>query len=82
MSLEQAIALHQQGKLAEAEPLYRHVLAREPGRFEPHYYLGVLCMPLGRFAEAVAFLQELLASAVPYRFEVRLQPEPVVAAGK
>jgi tetratricopeptide (TPR) repeat protein len=60
VSLEQAIALHQQGKLAEAELLYRQVLAREPGRFEPHYYLGVLCMPLGRFAEAVAFLQAAL----------------------
>ena len=60
MSLEQAIALHQQGRLAEAEMLYRQALAREPNQFGPHFYLGVLCMPQGRFAEAVEFLQAAL----------------------
>ena len=60
MSVEQAIALHQQGRLAEAEALYRQALAREPGQFGPHYHLGVLCMQHGRFAEAVNFLEGAL----------------------
>ncbi len=60
MSVEQAIALHRQGRLAEAETLYRQLLARDPGQFEPHYFLGTLCMAQGRFAEAVALLQDAL----------------------
>jgi predicted O-linked N-acetylglucosamine transferase (SPINDLY family) len=56
--MEQAIALHQQGQLAEAELLYRECLAREPGLFGPHYYLGVMRMQQGRFEEAVASLRQ------------------------
>ena len=60
MSLQQATALHQQGRLAEAEMLYRQVMALGPPQFAPHYYLGVLCMQQGRFAEAVDFLNTAL----------------------
>jgi predicted O-linked N-acetylglucosamine transferase (SPINDLY family) len=59
--LDQAIALHRQGRLAEAETLYRQVLAQDAGQFWPHYHLGVLLMQAGRFAEAVAALQQALA---------------------
>ena len=55
---EQAVALHQQGRLAEAELLYRECLAREPELFGPHYYLGVLRMQQSRFEEAVASLRQ------------------------
>ncbi|MBV9548767.1 MAG: tetratricopeptide repeat protein [Alphaproteobacteria bacterium] len=61
MSLEEALILHRQGKLAEAETLYRRALARDPSRFEPHYFLGTLCMQQGRFAEAVSFLEAAIA---------------------
>ena len=60
MSIDEAIALHQQGRLAEAETLYRGELVRDPGTFAPYYQLGVLCMQQNRFAEAVAFLQDAL----------------------
>jgi predicted O-linked N-acetylglucosamine transferase (SPINDLY family) len=58
--MDQAVALHQQGRLAEAETLYRESLTREPAPFGPRYYLGVLCMQQGRFEEAVAFLRDAL----------------------
>ncbi len=57
---DQAVALHQQGRLAEAETLYRESLMREPGLFGPRYYLGVMRMQQGRFEEAAAFLREAL----------------------
>ena len=60
MSVQQALALHQQGRLAEAELLYRQARMGAPGQFEPHYHLGTLCMQQGRFAEAVEFLQGAL----------------------
>jgi len=59
--LDQAIALHQQGRLAEAEILYRQVLAQNARQFRPHYQLGILFMHAGRFAEAVAMLERALA---------------------
>lgn len=60
MSLQQAIALHQQGRLADAEALYRQALAQDPSG-GPYYQLGVLCMQTSRFAEAVDFLRLALA---------------------
>lgn len=66
---QQGVVLHQQGRLAEAETLYRRALAEQPGLFEPRYYLGVLRMQQGRLAEAVSLLEEAL----------RLRPDDVTA---
>jgi predicted O-linked N-acetylglucosamine transferase (SPINDLY family) len=60
LSLERAIALHQQGRLAEAEPLYRQAIARNPAAFMPRSCLGALCMSQNRFAEAVDLLESAL----------------------
>jgi predicted O-linked N-acetylglucosamine transferase (SPINDLY family) len=40
--LDEALALHQQGKLANAEPLYRQILAKRPNNFQALHHLGVL----------------------------------------
>ena len=48
----QAVALHQQGKPAEAERLYRQVLAIDPRVFPALYLLGVLRLEQGDSAEA------------------------------
>lgn len=57
----QAVALHQQGQLAEAETLYRQIIAAEPRLFPPLYLLGVLRLQLGDSAQAVTLIGQALA---------------------
>jgi protein O-GlcNAc transferase len=52
----QAVALHQQGRLAEAETLYRQILALDPKVFPALYLLGVLRLGQGDSAQAVGLL--------------------------
>lgn len=56
-----ALALHQQGRLAEAEPLYRAAIAAEPDNAEALSLLGTLCHQSGRQDEAVDLLQRAIA---------------------
>jgi predicted O-linked N-acetylglucosamine transferase (SPINDLY family) len=56
----EAVALHQQGKLAEAERLYNHILDAEPGLFGPYFYLGLMRLQQGRNAEAADLLAQAL----------------------
>ena len=57
---EQAVNLHQQGQLAEAERLYLRILEAEPGLFGPHFYLGLIRLQQGRNAEAAELLGQAL----------------------
>lgn len=57
---DQAIGLHQQGALADAERLYTQVLAIEPASFGPRHMLGVIRAQQGRGAEAVALIGSAL----------------------
>ena len=59
--LRDAIALHQAGRLTEAEPLYRDVLAAAPENFDALHLLGVLAHQQGRHTEAVALMGAALA---------------------
>lgn len=45
--LEEALALHAQGRLAEAEQAYRAILAREPDNAEVGHQLGLLALDAG-----------------------------------
>lgn len=56
----QAMALQQRGQLAQAESLYRQVLAAEPHAFAPRHMLGLVLAQQGRLAEA----QQMIASAL------------------
>ena len=56
MSIEQAIALHRQGRLGEAEPIYRSVLSLNPDEYKPLYLLGTLKLQQGNSEEAVRLL--------------------------
>jgi protein O-GlcNAc transferase len=49
----QALALHQAGRLTEAEPLYAEVLRSHPGHFDSLHLLGVIHHQRGRYDEAV-----------------------------
>jgi predicted O-linked N-acetylglucosamine transferase (SPINDLY family) len=58
--LEQAVNLHRQGRLADAEGLYTAALRSHPGQFDALHLLGVLRHHQGRNAEAL----ELIAAAL------------------
>ena len=53
---QDAIALHQQGKLDQAEAAYLRILEADPALFGPRYYLGLIRMQQGRFEEACTLL--------------------------
>src|SRR6186713_1472849 len=55
---DQAVALHRQGQLEQAEALYFKLMKAEPGLFGPRYYLGLLRMQQGRMAEACDCLDD------------------------
>src|ERR1043165_687584 len=60
--LQQALALHQKGDTAAAEPLYRAVLAAQPAHGEAAHNLGRLLAEKGDHAEALAQFQTALKS--------------------
>ena len=55
-----AYTLHREGKLSQAEALYRQLLSSEPRQAEALHLLGVLCHQTGRHQEAA----ELIGSAI------------------
>ncbi|AXK79785.1 tetratricopeptide repeat protein [Pseudolabrys taiwanensis] len=59
-TLQQALALHQQGKLRDAEKLYARVLKAAPGNFDALHLLGLVKAQSGQMGEAY----RLMASAV------------------
>jgi tetratricopeptide (TPR) repeat protein len=60
--LQQAVALHQQGRLDEAERLYQGILAGAPANFDALHLLGVLMKQRGRSAEALRLIDRALAA--------------------
>lgn len=59
--LTQALALHQAGKLAQAEPLYRAALSADPNNADALHLLGVLLDQSGQAPEAVALIGRAVA---------------------
>ncbi len=64
-ALAVAVQYHQDGRLHEAEQIYRQVLQADPNVAEAWWYIGLTCMALGRLEEAEGNLQQA----------VRLRPE-------
>ncbi|GAB4058680.1 tetratricopeptide repeat protein [Uliginosibacterium sediminicola] len=56
----QAMALHQQGRVAEAEAAYRQILAAQPAHFDALHYCGVAQMQLGNTEAGVALMEHAL----------------------
>ena len=59
--MSQALHLHQQGKLAQAEPLCRQVLAASPGHAEAMHMLDVVALRQRRLEEAERLMAAALA---------------------
>lgn len=57
----QAFHLHQQGKLTEAEALYRTVLEADPDSAVAHHNLGTLLAQRNRSDEAIAHFEKAIA---------------------
>jgi tetratricopeptide (TPR) repeat protein len=56
-SFEQALASHAQGRLPEAEQLYRRVLETEERHFGAVHGLGLIRLQQARFADAVSLFR-------------------------
>ncbi len=59
--LSQAMAHHQHGRLAEAEPLYRRLVAEQPAGARGHAMLGYLLLQTKRDTEALLVLDRAVA---------------------
>ncbi len=57
-----AVALHKQARLAEADSLYRQVLAKAPTHAQATHHLGVLALQRGQTSSAIELLQTALAA--------------------
>jgi tetratricopeptide (TPR) repeat protein len=58
--MEQAVAYHSRGQLAEAEGLYRHILAQSSAHFDALHLLGVVCYQTGRHADAAELMRRAI----------------------
>lgn len=56
-----AFAMHQQGRLREAEQAYRAVLAADPADFDCLHHLGLLHAQRGELDDAVTLMRQALA---------------------
>ncbi len=61
VTLAQGLALHQQGKLAEAERIYQDILRRQPDEADAWYLLAVVASQTKRFAQAVELFERAIA---------------------
>jgi Flp pilus assembly protein TadD len=57
---QRAVALHEQGRLDEAEHLYRSLLKADPAEIGYLHNLGVLCIHQGKYEDAVKLVREVL----------------------
>ena len=60
-SLQQAIALHQQGRQDLAEPLYQEILRIQPEHFDALHLLGVIALQKGELRNSIDLLSKAIA---------------------
>jgi Tfp pilus assembly protein PilF len=63
---EQALALHRQGKLADAERIYREVLQQQPNHFAALHMLGVIALQARQTERAVELIGKAIALKPDY----------------
>src|SRR5271167_4066366 len=60
-TVRSALALQQAGRLADAEQLYRQILAIDPNHLDSLHLLGVVVYHSGRNEEALALISRAIA---------------------
>ena len=60
--LQEGLALHRRGAVAEAATRYAEVLRVEPNNADAHYYLGMMSCQNGQFAKGAEYARQSLAS--------------------
>ena len=58
--IEKAISAHQNGKLEEAETLYRNILKENPNLDNVHNNLGLILLSFGKYEEAELSLKKAI----------------------
>src|SRR5258705_9005119 len=61
VTLGRGLTLHNEGKLAEAEQIYREILRREPKHFDALHLLGVVVAQSGRLELSAELIARALA---------------------
>ena len=61
----QALKLHEQGRLAEAEPLYAAILAVRPDHFDALQMMGLVKLAAGQPAEALRLVSAAMGARKP-----------------
>src|SRR5262249_23942609 len=61
-TLQNALSLHQAGRLNEAEAGYRQVLSIHPGTPDALHYLGLIAHQSGRHQEAADLIRQAIAA--------------------
>lgn len=56
-ALQRGVVAHKEGKLQEAEKLYRTILSTQPQHADANHNLGVLAVEIGKVAEALSFFK-------------------------
>jgi len=56
----QGLALHRQGKMAEAESIYREILQGQPNHFDALHMLGVIALHTRRIERAVDLIRQAI----------------------
>ena len=58
LQFQQAMTLHQQGRFADAEPIYQRILAANPTHFDALHMLGIMACQTGQIEKGVQFLSK------------------------
>ena len=59
--LQDAVALHNEGELDQAEAIYRQILAVDNSNFYALNFLGCLCRLRGLYSEGIELLKKAVA---------------------
>src|SRR5438309_1702350 len=65
VTIEQAMAIavahHQAGRLAQAEPIYRQVLARVPNQVDALHLLGMIALQMNQAGPAIELIRQAIS---------------------